>query len=186
MNFKFVQRWATISCFSLAVIFGLTHHSRAQQNGGLASFYCGTDNGKSATIADHPIRGKITLIIWESNYFINAGYDPQKRCRIISNRFNRFQSIGSLRKIVPSRTNNLPVLCALSSLDGYTGGCPNTNVLMTLKPGDSAQEMVNQIGQLNLKDSVEPLRHSATIFEQYGDIKVLDINSMLRYSSPTK
>ena len=91
-----------------------------------------------------------------------------------------------MRKIVPSRTNNLPVLCALDSLNGYTGNCPSTNVLMTLKPGDSAQAMVNQIGELNLRDSVNPLTHSATIFEQYGDIKVLNINSMLQYSSPTK
>ena len=84
MNFKFVQPQATIGCLSFAAIFGLTHHSRAQQNIPLANFYCGTDNGKSAIVADHPIRGKITLIIWESNHFINAGYDPQKRCRIIS------------------------------------------------------------------------------------------------------
>ena len=186
MNFKLARRWATIGCLSFAAIFGLTHHSRAQDNSPLANFYCGTHNGKSATIADHPSRGKITMIIWESNYFINAGYDTQKRCRIISDRFNKFQSKGSLRKIVPSRTNNLPVLCALDSLNGYTGSCPSTNVLMTLKPRDSAQAMVNQIGELNLRDSVNPLTHSATIFEQYGDIKVLNINSMLQHSSPTK
>ena len=57
---------------------------------------------------------------------------------------------------------------------------------MTLKPGDSAQAMVNQICELNLRDSVNPLTHSATIFEPYGDIKILNINSMLQHSSPTK
>ena len=86
MNFKLAQRWATIGCLSFAAIFGLTHHSRAQDNSPLANFYCGTHNGKSATIADHPSRGKITMIIWESNYFNNAGYDTQRGSDFVAGR----------------------------------------------------------------------------------------------------
>jgi len=33
MNFQFIKQWATIGCFSLAVISGLTHHTQAQQKG---------------------------------------------------------------------------------------------------------------------------------------------------------
>ncbi|NEQ75014.1 MAG: hypothetical protein F6K23_19415 [Okeania sp. SIO2C9] len=186
MNFQFVKQWATIGFLSLAVISALTQYSQAQQASRFASFYCGTDNGKAATIADHPIRGKITLIIWESEYFIKAGYDPQRRCREVSDNFEKFQQTGDLSKIVPGRANNQPVLCAIGSLNNYTGKCPSSNVLMTLIPGDNAQGMVNQIGELNLKDSVDPLKHSASIFEQYGDIKTINIDAMLKYSPPTK
>ena len=96
------------------------------------------------------MRGKITLIIWESEYFIKAGYDPQKRCREVSDRFELFQQTGDLSKIVPGRTNKQPVLCGIGSLSNYTGNCPSSNVLMTLRRGDNAQGMVNQIGELNL------------------------------------
>ena len=33
MNFKFIKKWLTIGCFSLAVISGLTHYTQAQQKG---------------------------------------------------------------------------------------------------------------------------------------------------------
>lgn len=186
MNFKFVKRWATIACFSLAVVTGLTQHSQAQQSRGFASFYCGTDKGKAATIANHPTRGEITLIIWESDYFIKAGYDPQRRCREVSDKFELFQQTGDLSKIVPGRANNQSVLCAIGSLSNYTGNCPNFNILMTLKPRDNPQSMVNQIATLNLKNSVDPLRHSASIFEEHQGIKAININAMLNYSPPTK
>lgn len=186
MNLQFVKQWATIGFLSLAVISGLTQYSQAQQASRFASFYCGTDNGKAATIADHPIRGKITLIIWESEYFIKAGYDPQRRCREVSDNFEKFQQTGDLSKIVPGRVDDKPVLCAIGSLSNYTGNCPSSNVLMTLRPGDNAKGMVNQIVELNLNNSVDPLKHSATIFEQYGDIKAINIDSMLNYSPPTK
>ena len=32
MNFKFIKKWLTIGCFSLAVISGLTQHTQAQQS----------------------------------------------------------------------------------------------------------------------------------------------------------
>ncbi|MDJ0516245.1 MAG: COP23 domain-containing protein [Trichodesmium sp. MO_231.B1] len=186
MRFQFVNKWATICCFTLAVVAGLSQHSQAQQKQGYASFYCGTDGGKPATIADHPIRGEITLIIWQDPYFVKAGYHPQRRCSEVSGKFQKFQQTGDLNKIAPGRTNNRPVLCAIGSLNNYTGNCPDSNVLTTLKPDDDAQDMVIQIGELNTKNSVSPLQHSASIFEEYGDITVVNINAMLNYSAPTK
>ena len=105
MAFQFVKKWTTIGCVALIAVVGLTRYSRAQ-NSGYASFYCGTHGGKPATIADHPIRGDITLIVWETPYFINAGYDPQTRCDAVSKRFQHFQSKGTLSKIAPGTTNN--------------------------------------------------------------------------------
>ena len=57
---------------------------------------------------------------------------------------------------------------------------------MTLKPGDDAQAMVNQIGELNTDNSTDYIEHSASIFEKYGDMTVLNINVMLDYSQPAK
>lgn len=185
MAFQFVKKWATIGCVALIAVVGLTRHSRAQ-NSGYASFYCGNHGGKPATIADHPVRGDITLIVWQSPYFINAGYDPQKRCDEVSKRFQRFQSDGSLSKIAPGKTGNEQVLCAIRNLNNYIGSCPDSNVLMTLKPGDDAQAMVNRIGDLNMDNSTDYIEHSASIFEQYGDMTVLNIDVMLNYSQPAK
>ncbi|MCH2049738.1 MAG: COP23 domain-containing protein, partial [Trichodesmium sp. ALOHA_ZT_67] len=144
MNFKFIKQWLTIGCFSLAVISGLTQHTQAQQSRRRASFFCGTDGGQPATIGRLPEKDGNTplktLIIWKIDDF--KGYPPEKRCRLVSQKFQDNQNTGHLNYIVSGQANGWPVLCASKQNYDYIVDCPDPNVLMTLLPGDDSQEMI--------------------------------------------
>ena len=165
MNFKFIKQWLTIGCFSLAVISGLTQHTQAQQSRRRASFFCGTDGGQPATIARLPEKDGNTplktLIIWKIDDF--KGYPPEKRCRLVSQKFQDNQNTGHLKYIVSGQANSWPVLCASKQHYNYIVDCPDPNVLMTLLPGDDSQEMIRKLQQINTGDSNTALRHSSDL-----------------------
>ncbi|NEQ35857.1 MAG: hypothetical protein F6K40_05985 [Okeania sp. SIO3I5] len=187
MNFQFIKQWATIGCFSLAVISGLIQNSQAQQSGGKASFFCGTDEGKPATIVRVPQRnGKTTLrtlIIWEIDDF--KGYPPEKRCPLVSQKFQDNQNTGDLKYIVSGKANNSPVLCASKENYNYIADCPDPNVLMTLLPGDDSQEMIRKLGELQY-NSVAALRHSSDeVLVSNGNLQAINVNKWIDNSLET-
>ena len=182
MNFKFVKQWATIGCFSLAVISGLTHHTQAQQSRRRASFFCGTDGGEPATIARLPKNNgntiPKTLIIWKIDDF--KGYPPEKRCRLVSQKFQDNQNTGHLKYIVSGKANSWPVLCASKQNYNYIVDCPGPNVLMTLLQGDDSQEMIRKLQQLNTGDSNTPMMHSSDkALVSNGNLQAIDVNKWI-------
>lgn len=192
MKFQSFHKWATIACFSLAVISGLTQHSQAQQNQGKPSFFCGTDGGKPATIARLPQpNGNAvlrTLIVWEID--IIKGYSPQKRCRIVSQKFQDNQNTGDLVYIVSGKTNNLPVLCASKQNHNYIADCPDfnnySNVLMTLLPGDDSQGMIKQLGEINQGRSSTAVRHSSDeVLVSNGNLQAINVSKWITNSPET-
>lgn len=188
MNFKFIKQWATIGCFSLAVIFGLTQHTQAQQSRRKASFFCGTDGGKPATIARLPKNNgntiPKTLIIWEIDDF--KGYPPEKRCRLVSQKFQDNQNTGHLKYIVSGKTNGWPVLCASKQNYNYIVDCPDPNVLMTLLQGDDSQEMIRKLQQINTGDSNTALRHSSDkALVSNGNLQAINVNKWIDNSPET-
>ena len=188
MNFKFVKQWATIGCFSLAIISGLTHHTQAQQSRRRASFFCGTDGGEPATIARLPQNNgntiPKTLIIWKINDF--KGYPPEKRCRLVSQKFQDNQNTGHLKYIVSGKANSWPVLCASKQNYDYIVDCPNSNVLMTLLQGDDSQEMIRKLEGLNTGDSNAPLIHSSDkALVSNGNLQAINVNKWIDNSPET-
>ncbi|MCL2934899.1 MAG: COP23 domain-containing protein [Trichodesmium sp. MAG_R03] len=160
MNFKFIKQWATIGCFSLAVISGLTQHTQAQQSRRGASFFCGTDGGEPATIArlrqNNGNTISKTLIIWKIDDF--KGYPPEKRCRLVSKKFQDNQNTGNLKYIVSGKANTWPVLCASKQKYNYIVDCPEPNVLMTLLPEDDSQEMIRKLKKSNRDPAKDMIR----------------------------
>ena len=188
MNFKFVKQWATIGCFSLAIISGLTHHTQAQQSRRRASFFCGTDGGEPATIARLPQNNgntiPKTLIIWKINDF--KGYPPEKRCRLVSQKFQDNQNTGHLKYIVSGKANSWPVLCASKQNYNYIVDCPGPNVLMTLLQGDDSQEMIRKLQQINTGDSNTALRHSSDkALVSNGNLQAINVNRWIDNSPET-
>jgi len=181
MNFQFLKQWATIGCFSLAIISGLTQHTQAQQSGDKASFFCGTDEGKPATIARLQENGKTTLktlIIWEIDDF--KGYPPEKRCTLVSQKFQDNQNTGNLKYIVSGKANTWPVLCASKQNYNYIVDCPDSNVLMTLLPGDDSQEMIIKLEKLNKGRSNEELRHKTNkALVSNGNLQAIHVNTWI-------
>ena len=188
MNFKFIKQWATIGCFSLAVIFGLTQHTQAEQSRRRASFFCGTDGGKPATIARLPKNNgntiPKTLIIWKIDDF--KGYPPEKRCRLVSRKFQDNQNTGHLKYIVSGQANSWPVLCASKQNYNYIVDCPDPNVLMTLLRGDDSQEMIRKLQQINTGDSNTALRHSSDkALVSNGNLQAINVNKWIDNSPET-
>ncbi|NEP77195.1 MAG: hypothetical protein F6K39_02830 [Okeania sp. SIO3B3] len=186
MNFQFVKQWAAISCFSLAVISGLTQDGQAQQ--GRASFFCGTDEGKPATIVRLPQpNGNTTLktlIIWEIDAF--KGYPPEKRCPLVSQKFQDNQNTGDLKYIVSGKANTWPVLCASKQNYDYIVDCPDSNVLMTLLPGDDSQGMIKKFEKLNRGRSTTALRHSSDeVLVSNGNLKAINVGKWMDNSPET-
>lgn len=159
--------------------------SQAQR--GRARFYCGTDAGKPATIAEHPNRGNITLIVWSSPYFLNSGWNPQRRCEQVSRKFQQNQESRNLNYIVSGRFNDYPVLCASRQVYSQVINCNDSAVLMTLRRGDDSQEFIQQIADVNADRSANPLQHSAEILQSRrgSNLQAIDVGVMLRYSAPT-
>ena len=188
MNFKFIKQWATIGCFSLAVISGLTQHTQAQQSRRKASFFCGTDGGKPATIARLPQNNGNntlkTLIIWKIDDF--QGYPPEKRCRLVSRKFQDNQNTGHLKYIVSGKANGWPVLCASKQNYNYIVDCPDPNVLMTLLPGDNSQEMIRKLENLNTGNSYTALNHfSDKALVSNGNLQAINVNKWIDNSPET-
>lgn len=103
-------------------------------------FFCGKgSNGLPTTFVNTP-NGNLSLIRWKSHFFEPSGYTPDVRCRDVSQRFNRFYNQGILNFVTTGVVNNQPVVCVASTMGG---AC--TEVLFTLKPGQSATRTIQQL-----------------------------------------
>ncbi len=183
MKFKLLTKLLAISLgVSLTAI--MTNLPSIAQRG-RASFYCGTYKGEPATIASHPQRGEVALIVWRTNYFRQAGYDPQRRCWEVSSRFQRTHQSRILNYIVSGTTNGYPVLCASQQgPKNWIINCSSDRVLMTLRRGDNSQAMIETIYELNQGAFVSPVYHNAPILQKSPDGSMVGLNvvNMFSYS----
>ena len=86
-------------------------------------------------------RGSIPLIRWTDRSF-PPPFSPEQRCQIVSNRFKKFDSNGTLKYIKADTINNLPALCVAA----YKGGsCLPDGLLVTFKPGTDANNTLVRI-----------------------------------------
>ena len=107
------------------------------------NFFCGTSpDGSLATMVQSPQHGDITIIKWSSNHFKAGGYDNQTRCNIVSQRFQKHHSQGTLNYIIDGKVNRYPVICVVSS---QNDACNSNNILWTLKRGDNSQEKLQKL-----------------------------------------
>lgn len=162
--------------------------SQAQQSRGKASFLCEKHNGSPATIAKHPKRGNITLIVWNTLYF-GDNFPPELRCSLVSERFQQTNTNGSLNYIVSGTRNDYPVLCASTTKPtDLVVYCPEERLLMTLKKFDDSQAMIQNIAELNAGRSVDPVLHSAEILQESpnGSLVGIDVGVLLRLSHETE
>jgi hypothetical protein len=140
MKLSILTKVLTAGVLSLDTFGAFNQPSQAQST----TFVCGVSQGKPATLALTP-RGSIPVIVWVSEYFSRAGFDPQTRCEDVSNRFQNFYSQGALNFITAGIVNGQQVVCAT----GASGGaCNNSNVLFTLKPRESAARVIQRLNEV--------------------------------------
>lgn len=115
-----------------------------------ATFLCGVDGNLPATIAEISEQEKIPVILWQSEDFKEAGYDPETRCKQVSARFEAYKKDGFLVYLTTGKLNGQPVICITSKEDGDCGdGIPiSEGLLYTLQPSKTIQETEKTLEQL--------------------------------------
>jgi len=99
----------------------------AGNDSGMQRIFCRIIDGIPTTVSESGEK-TIPLIKWISNEMAASGYGTEKRCEIVSSKFESYRSQGTLRYITTGRENNLPVICVASVKGG-----PCIGTLYTLK-----------------------------------------------------
>lgn len=85
----------------------------------------------------------LALIRWESDFFTDGGYSPERRCEEVSAKFEKYRLEDRLKFITTGKENGERVICVSSE---YGGRCQGT--LWTLKKNDDASELLHQLFQV--------------------------------------
>jgi hypothetical protein len=82
-----------------------------------------------------------SIIAWKSDSFPNTVWTPQKRCEVISQKFQDFYNQDRLRYMTTGQIKGLGVICAAQSRET----CNSQNQLFTVKPGSDPQKVLEQL-----------------------------------------
>ena len=153
------------------------------------AFYCDRHEGKPATIAKHPQRGEVTLIVFVSQHFSASGWNPQRRCEQVSYKFQLNSEKGHLRKVIASWSNNLMVFCASEDQSvEYVSGCEDDRVLMTLRRQDRPEVLLEELRGLKQGKKLSPLYHSQQDIvevDEIDNIHIIDMEEWVDRAAPT-
>jgi Circadian oscillating protein COP23 len=132
---------------------------------GTVQFSCGTAKDASsrselpATVAT--VSGSdetTTMIIWKSEYF-GTKYTPQERCSIVSTAMQKaFQEGRTAIGSGVDKKTGLGIICGVSKLDQP---CDSTNMLLTMKSYQVADETVDQLGSIMQGKTGKPVYQSS-------------------------
>ncbi len=151
------------------------------------SFFCGKNAGQPATIVQTS-KGNFTLIKWVSNNFSESGFDAQRRCEVVSTRFQQYQQAGKLKYLTTGIINRQPVVCVAHTKGGDCArDLPNNGLLFTIKPGSDARDALKRL--LNLRDrasgsnSLNESAPSNRVDVENGDRLYIDMGEYLNTQS---
>jgi hypothetical protein len=135
---------------SLAIA-GIPVFFKAPQNRAFAfttKFFCDTSGTFPITVAKTGQGKTVMLIRWRSTSV--DGYPPLKRCQEVSQRFQSFYEQGRLKFITSGRFNGSNVICVATSSNS---ACRANDILFTLRPGRSPNDVLKAMFSLNMKAS---------------------------------
>lgn len=113
--------------------------------------------------------GNVALIRWKSEYF---GKDTQKRCQLVSAKFQKLWNSGQLNFITAGTVKKQPIVCGVAS-EGDT--CSGQNQLFQLKPFADSSNLIAQL------EGVFQGKVSSPVYESGGGAsKYLNMRSLLR------
>lgn len=112
-------------------------------------------------------RGKIAVVRWQTEDFLNAGFSPQQRCDEVSPRFQEAFDNDTLGLITNGQMDNQSVVCTSDE----AGGDCNT-LLMTLRPEDDSLKVLNNLRQVLNGEQVGPVKHSSDTPQIYYQVDI--------------
>lgn len=143
--------------------------AKAQSNQNIYS--CIEYQGKPITVVDTE-RGRIQIIIWESNYFSTSGWTPQARCEEVTIRFQRFSDNSTLKYITTGQVTSITggkynVICVASQQPppGENIQCDENGTLITLEPQDNPQTVMKNLFQGATEVGGLPIRRGQTTLD---------------------
>jgi hypothetical protein len=107
-------------------------------------YSCINNKGLPTTVVDTN-RGRIELIVWQSNYFRASGWNPQKRCQEVALRFQKFSDNSTLKYVTTGTINNQKVICIGKNFPGGSFDCLSDGLLITLEPNDNPDEVLKNL-----------------------------------------
>lgn len=125
-----------------ALFVGLTPRGALAQPA--PKFDCQAIQGVPTTVARNKRGQWVPIIQWVSQVFASDGWTPERRCEVVSMRFNQFYASGQLKYITSGRMNGLPVVCVTPALNS---GC--SGQLYTLKPHQDPADTVRRLIAIN-------------------------------------
>lgn len=126
------------------------------------TYTCVNYKGKPTTVVDTP-RGKIQLIVWESDYFRHSGWNPQKRCQEVTKRFQEFSDKGTLKYVTTGKMNKYPVICVGKQVPGGGFQCQSDGLLITLQANDNPDQVLRDLFTSAAKVGGTPITRGKTV-----------------------
>ena len=157
MKLQSLRTLITASAIALATTLVASIPTPAQTTG----FVCGKSGGQPATILQRS-SGNVTVIKWLSNSFSDSGFDAQRRCEQVSDRFQQYHKTGNLKYLTTGVINRQPVICVANRRGGDCAReLPNNGLLFTVKPGSDARDTLKRLVNLRDRASTSSLNESA-------------------------
>lgn len=132
-------------------------------------YRCINNQGKPTTVVDTQ-RGRIQLIVWQSDFFASSNWTPQNRCQVVTQRFQRFSDYGTLRFISYGVLNNYPIICIAENRPGQGLACKKDGLLITLQPNDNPKKVMQDLFDKNrLSDGKSPITRGKVFFINFDN-----------------
>ena len=130
----------TASYLSWAGTFALTIATTLITNTPVRSeapiFKCDRSSGVPATVVQSSRHGLVKIIEWKTTQFGDK-FNPETRCNLVSQKFEKFAKAGTLKYFTTGSVNRHPVICAVAS---QNSPCNSESMLYTLRKDVSARE----------------------------------------------
>ena len=161
----------TTLCVLTTVIAGTiptisTAQPTTESNSGTVQFSCGQATDPSsrkeipatvATVAGNP--ESTVLIMWKSEFF-GTKYTPQERCSIVSTAIQKsFQEGRTYIGAGIDKQSGLGIVCGVTNPEQP---CDRTNMLLTMKSYQSADDTLDQLGQIMQGKTGQPIYQSSS------------------------
>jgi hypothetical protein len=145
MKTKLCTKILAVSAIGFASIATINQSSYAQTNTQTTTYFCGASKDGVPTTFTHSSTGrKIAIIRWEKKW--SSEYTPEVRCQEVSSRFQSASEEGVLNYLTAGMIKGRTVLCAARR---YGDTC--SYLLLTLKPGDDASQVIETLRQIGYK-----------------------------------
>jgi Circadian oscillating protein COP23 len=137
-----------------------------QQQSQQVGFYCGQSydplsrSNLPTTLVAVPGRSQpLALIRWKSEYF--SGFSPQKRCAVVTPKFQAAYGAGKLRYLSTGKHERTGqgIICGLANRDDVCE--KDADLLFTLKPYVSSETALMQLVGILTGSSNDPIHQSS-------------------------